>query len=127
METVASLSPASRYSKLSVVTCIVLIVFHIGAVAAFWTFSWTNFFAALALYCIAGGFGISMGYHRLHTHRGFKTYKWFEYFLAICGTLTLEGGPIFWSRRIGCTISIPTSPKIPIRRGSAGSGRTWAG
>ena len=37
-----------------------------------------------------------MGYHRLHTHRGFKTYKWFEYFLAICGTLTLEGGPIFW-------------------------------
>jgi fatty-acid desaturase len=96
METVASLSPASRYSKLSVVTCIVLIVFHIGAVAAFWTFSWTNFFAALALYCIAGGFGISMGYHRLHTHRGFKTYKWFEYFLAICGTLTLEGGPIFW-------------------------------
>ena len=37
-----------------------------------------------------------MGYHRLHTHRGFKTYKLFEYFLAICGTLTLEGGPIFW-------------------------------
>jgi stearoyl-CoA desaturase (delta-9 desaturase) len=51
---------------------------------------------ALALYCVAGGLGISMGYHRLHTHRGFKTYKWFEYFLAICGTLTLEGGPIFW-------------------------------
>jgi fatty-acid desaturase len=96
METVAAPSPASRYSKLSVLTCIVLIVFHIGAVAAFWTFSWTNFSVALALYCIAGGFGISMGYHRLHTHRGFKTYKWFEYFLAICGTLTLEGGPIFW-------------------------------
>jgi stearoyl-CoA desaturase (delta-9 desaturase) len=37
-----------------------------------------------------------MGYHRLHTHRGFKTYKLFDYFLAICGTLTLEGGPIFW-------------------------------
>jgi fatty-acid desaturase len=96
METVAAPSSASRYSKLSVVTCIVLIVFHIGAVAAFWTFSWTNFFVALALYCIAGGFGISMGYHRLHSHRGFKTYKWFEDFLAICGTLTLDGGPIFW-------------------------------
>ena len=37
-----------------------------------------------------------MGYHRLHTHRGFKTSKAFEYFLAVCGTLTLEGGPIFW-------------------------------
>src|SRR4029453_9484873 len=96
METVASLSPASRYSKLSVLTTVVLIWFHIQAVAAFWSFSWTNLSVAIALFCIAGGFGISMGYHRLHTHRGFKTYKWFEYFLAICGTLTLEGGPIFW-------------------------------
>ena len=96
METVASISPASRYSKLSVLTCIVLIWFHIQAVAAFWSFSWTNLSTAVALYCIATGLGISMGYHRLHTHRGFKTYKWFEYFLALCGTLTLEGGPIFW-------------------------------
>jgi stearoyl-CoA desaturase (delta-9 desaturase) len=79
-----------------VLTCVVLVWFHIQAVAAFWSFSWTNLFVAVALYCIAGGFGISMGYHRLHTHRGFKTHKWFEYFLAICGTLTLEGGPIFW-------------------------------
>ena len=27
---------------------------------------------------------------------GYKTSKAFEYFLALCGTLTLEGGPIFW-------------------------------
>jgi len=96
METVAENSSESRYSKLSVLTCVVLIWFHIQAVAAFWSFSWTNLSAAVALYCVATGLGISMGYHRLHTHRGFKTYKWFEYFLAICGTLTLEGGPIFW-------------------------------
>jgi stearoyl-CoA desaturase (delta-9 desaturase) len=37
-----------------------------------------------------------MGYHRLLTHRGFKTPKWFEYFLTACGALALEGGPIFW-------------------------------
>jgi fatty-acid desaturase len=86
----------SRYSKLSIVTCIVLVWFHIQAVAAFWAFSWTNLLVAAALYWVAIGLGISMGYHRLHTHRGFKTYKLFEYFLAVCGTLTLEGGPIFW-------------------------------
>ena len=40
--------------------------------------------------------GIGMAYHRLLTHRGYKTYKWVEYFLTICGTLALEGGPIFW-------------------------------
>jgi len=37
-----------------------------------------------------------MGYHRLLTHRGFKTPKWVEYFLTTCGTLALEGGPIAW-------------------------------
>jgi len=40
--------------------------------------------------------GIGMAYHRLLTHRGYKTYKWIEYFLTFCGTLALEGGPIFW-------------------------------
>jgi fatty-acid desaturase len=89
-------STRSQYSKLNILTSVVLIWFHIQAIAAFWTFTWTNLFAALALYWVAGGLGISMGYHRLHTHRGFKTFKPFEYFLAICGTLTLEGGPIFW-------------------------------
>jgi len=86
----------SRYGKLNVLTCLVLVWFHIQAVAAFFSFTWTNLITAVVLYWIAGGWGISMGYHRLHTHRGFKTYKLLEYFLAICGTLTLEGGPIFW-------------------------------
>ena len=68
-----------------------------GAVAALLVLqlderSWS----ALVLHWMAVGFGISLGYHRLHTHRGFKTSKAFEYFLAVCGTLTLEGGPIFW-------------------------------
>jgi fatty-acid desaturase len=85
-----------RYRKLNALTCLVLIWFHIQAVAAFFTFTWTNLITAAVLYWIAGGWGISMGYHRLHTHRGFKTYKPLEYFLAVCGTLTLEGGPIFW-------------------------------
>ena len=40
--------------------------------------------------------GIGMGYHRLHTHRGYKVPKPLEYFLAICATLALEGGPIYW-------------------------------
>ena len=92
----ASPGTASRYTKVSVLTSVVLIWFHIQAVAAFWYFSWTNLAVALALYWVSVGLGISMGYHRLHTHRGFKTYRLFDYFLAVCGTLTLEGGPIFW-------------------------------
>ena len=73
-----------------------MVAFHVLAIAAFWSFSWTNLAVALGLHWMAVGFGISLGYHRLHTHRGFRTSKAFEYFLAVCGTLTLEGGPIFW-------------------------------
>ena len=45
---------------------------------------------------MSGSLGIGMGYHRLLTHRGYKTPKWLEYFLTVCGTLALEGGPIAW-------------------------------
>lgn len=41
--------------------------------------------------------GIGLGYHRLHTHRSYKTPKIVEYFFAICATMTLQGGPIFWT------------------------------
>jgi len=96
MNTVPAVSTKFRERRLSVLTSGVLIWFHIQAVAAFFTFTWTNLVVASILYWMAAGLGISMGYHRLHTHRGFKTFKLFEYFLAVCGTLTLEGGPIFW-------------------------------
>jgi fatty-acid desaturase len=96
VSTVVALSEKSRYSKINWLTCIVLIWFHVQAFVALFQFSWTNLIVAAFLYYVAVGLGISMGYHRLHTHRGFKTSKAFEYFLAVCGTLTLEGGPIFW-------------------------------
>ena len=37
-----------------------------------------------------------MGYHRLLTHRSYQVPKPLEYFLAICGSLALEGGLIDW-------------------------------
>ena len=96
MESVHLVSARKGYGKLSAITCLVLAWFHLQAVAAFWSFSWLNALVAFVLYWVAGGLGISLGYHRLHTHRGFKTFKWFEYALAVCATLSLEGGPIFW-------------------------------
>jgi len=77
-------------------TTIILALLHIGAIAAFFMFSWTALATAVLLYWMATGLGISMGYHRLHTHRSYKVPTALEYFFAVCGTLTLEGGPIFW-------------------------------
>jgi stearoyl-CoA desaturase (delta-9 desaturase) len=75
---------------------VVLLVLHIGALAGLLMFSWKALAVAVFLYWMATGLGISMGYHRLHTHRSYKLPRFLEYFFAICGTLTLEGGPIFW-------------------------------
>jgi stearoyl-CoA desaturase (delta-9 desaturase) len=73
-----------------------LILFHIGAIAAFFFFSWSALAVFLITYFIGTNVGIGMCYHRLLTHRGYKVPKWLEYALAVCGTLSLEGGPIFW-------------------------------
>ncbi len=69
---------------------------HAGAIAALFMFSWKVLAAAVFLYWMTTGLGISMGYHRLHTHRSYKVPLAVEYFLAVCGALTLEGGPISW-------------------------------
>ena len=73
-----------------------LSIFHIGAVAAFFFFSWKWLLISLLLNWIPGSLGIGIGFHRLLTHRGFQTPKWLEYFLTICGLLALEGGQINW-------------------------------
>ncbi len=81
---------------LNVFTSLILVLLHVGAIGAFFCFSWNRLAVAIVLYYIATGLGISMGYHRLHTHRSYKVPQWLDYFFAVCGTLTLEGGPIFW-------------------------------
>ena len=73
-----------------------MLLFHVGAVVALFLFSWKALALAVVLYWVAGSLGIGMGYHRLLTHRGYKTPTWVEYFLTTCGTLALEGGPIAW-------------------------------
>ncbi len=87
-------SPADN--ELNWITAAFMMAFHIGAVAAFFFFTWKAVFLAALLWWISGSLGIGMGYHRLLTHRGYKTPKWVEYFLTLCATLALEGGPIFW-------------------------------
>ena len=79
-----SVRPEYSYSTLNWITAVVMVIFHILAVVAFFYFSWTSLLVAVALHWLAVGFGISLGYHRLHTHRGYKTSKAFEYFLAVC-------------------------------------------
>ena len=85
-----------RRTGINWATTITMVIFHLGAIAALFTFTWPALFASLLLWWIAGGVGIGMGFHRLLTHRGYKTPKAVEYFLTVCGTLALESGAINW-------------------------------
>jgi fatty-acid desaturase len=106
---------AYSLTTLNWITAFFMIAFHGLAIAAFFWFSWTNVFVALALHWMAVGFGISLGYHRLHTHRGFRTSKAFEYFRS-------SGSP-----RTGATTNCRIRRAIRTARATAASGRTWAG
>ena len=80
----------------SKITTFFMVAFHIGAIAALFFFSWKAVAVAAALWWVSGSWGIGLSYHRLLTHRGYKTHKWLEYFFTVCACLALEGGPSFW-------------------------------
>ena len=42
------------------------------------------------------GLGITLGYHRLFTHRSFETYGWVRAFWMMMGALAVQKGPIEW-------------------------------
>ncbi|HLE64480.1 MAG TPA: fatty acid desaturase [Pyrinomonadaceae bacterium] len=108
-------------------TAITMVVFHLGAAAALFMFSWPVVIATVILWWIAGGLGIGVGYHRLLTHRGFKTSKIVEYFVTVCGTLALEAGPIAWvvTHRIHhAHTDVPGDPHTP-RDGSWWAHMGW--
>ena len=51
---------------------------HVGALLAFFPqfFTWTGLLIAVVLYYLTGMVGITVCFHRLLTHRSFKTPKW---------------------------------------------------
>jgi stearoyl-CoA desaturase (delta-9 desaturase) len=85
-----------RAGRINWSTAIAMVVFHVGAVAALFFWSWQALVAFVVTAWVAGSLGIGMGYHRLLTHRGYKAPKLVEYFLSVCGTIALEAGPISW-------------------------------
>ncbi len=80
------------------VTGIGLTVIHLGACLAFipaFT-SWSAVIVAFVLYYITGAIGVTLGYHRVLTHRSARLAKPLEYLATFCGVLALQGGPIDW-------------------------------
>jgi stearoyl-CoA desaturase (Delta-9 desaturase) len=56
---------------------------------------WTDL-AVMAVMYVISITGVTLGFHRLLTHRSFQTYKPVEYTLAILGSLAVQGPVISW-------------------------------
>jgi fatty-acid desaturase len=114
---------ANNKGKIQWNTTIFMIIFHVGTLCALYFFSWKWLAVSILLNWIGGSLGIGIGFHRLMTHRGFQTPKIVEYFLAVCGTFALQGGPINWvvTHRIHHAFTEgPNDPHSPR------DGRWWA-
>jgi len=95
-----------------------LVATHIAALGSFYFFSWPAVVLCVVFHWITGGLGITLGYHRLLTHRSFKTPKWVEYTLAFIGNLAGESDPASWvtTHRLHHTYSdTELDPHTPLR------------
>ena len=56
---------------------------------------WQDILVLVIMYLFTG-IGVTVGYHRLFTHRSFKTTRWMRGLLAILGSAAVEGSVIEW-------------------------------
>jgi stearoyl-CoA desaturase (Delta-9 desaturase) len=62
---------------------------------------WNRMVGLTELLILAGGYvltgvGITVGYHRLFTHRAFETYRGVRYAFAVLGQMAVEGDVVTW-------------------------------
>jgi stearoyl-CoA desaturase (delta-9 desaturase) len=69
----------------------------IAAIVLLWNraVDWTDLGILAVMYMITA-VGITVGFHRLLTHRAFQTYSWLERTFAVMGSMAVEGSVLDW-------------------------------
>ncbi len=77
----------------------------------------SHFVILIVMYCLSG-LGITLGYHRLITHRAFAAKTWLRRLLLIFGSLAMQGSPALWAvihlqhHRFADKVEDPHSPQV---------------
>ena len=82
-------------------------------------FSWKLVLLAIGGYTLRM-WAITAGYHRLFSHKSYKTSRAFQLLLAVLGTASMQNGPIWWAsvhRRHHKHSDTPEDPHSPRQRG----------
>jgi len=88
----------TRAHRISNLVAVVLpFLAFVTAIVLLWNraIHWEDLAIFAFMYAITG-FGITIGYHRLFTHRAFETSRPVRALLAICGSMAVEGSVITW-------------------------------
>lgn len=85
---------------LRIATLLAVILPFVGLVAAAvslwgWGFSWGELALLLGMY-LATAIGITVGYHRLFTHRSFETNRVVKFILGVLGSMAVQGPLLKW-------------------------------
>ncbi len=75
-----------------------IVAIHLLSLLIFvpWFFSWTGVVLLVAGHYFFGLLGMTLGYHRLLTHRGFTCPLWLEHFFSLLGVCCLQDSPARW-------------------------------
>jgi stearoyl-CoA desaturase (delta-9 desaturase) len=81
-------------------TVVVVVVPFLGLLAAValvwgWGFSWVELGVLAGMYLLTG-VGITVGFHRLFTHRAFDTNRVVQFILAALGSMSVQGPLLKW-------------------------------
>lgn len=68
----------------------------VGITYAIYFSEYSLLFVSLITYWVIGILGINIGYHRLLSHRSFKTHWFWEQLFSIIGVITVVGSPLAW-------------------------------
>lgn len=111
------------------ITGLALLGIHLVAILALFPyfFSWSAVAVAIVITYLTGGFGITLAYHRVLTHRALRMVKPLEYATAVIGTLAFQGSPIDWvaTHRIHHAHSDRKGDPHSIRKGLTWAHFTW--
>jgi stearoyl-CoA desaturase (delta-9 desaturase) len=84
-----------------------------------WGFSWVDFGLLVGMYLLTG-LGITIGFHRLFTHRSFETYLGVKVVFAALGSMAIQGPMLKWvalHRRHHQHSDTPADPHSPHHHG----------
>ena len=114
------IEPVAHETRDRIITAIVTIVPFVGLGVVCWQvwaslLHWSDIIVFAILYVVTA-LGITVGFHRLFTHRSFQTTRWLRGVFAALGSAAIEGPIISWvadHRKHHAFADLPGDPHSP--------------